>query len=142
MWNRFNSSRQNSLHSQDKSQHRQPTPTAKHGRLQREIDDGLAKLQKQSASAAEKRVISRCGAGRHKVHVAIAVAGDALPSEWRTCCGLKFAFWTFTRHSERLPSPRTPCARNASAGGSLSCRCPARESSDAGSETGSSSSNS
>ena len=44
------------------------------GRLQREIDEGSGKLQKHCAPIAEKRILSRCGAGRHKVHLAMVVA--------------------------------------------------------------------
>ena len=61
--------------------------TSAHGRLQRDIDEGLEKLQKR-APVAEKRIISRCGAGRHWVHLAMIVAEGAVPVDWRTCCGL------------------------------------------------------
>ena len=61
--------------------------TSAHGRLQREIDEGLEKLQKHCALVAEKRIIFRCGAGRHKVHLAMVVAGGCSTS------GLAHVLW-------------------------------------------------
>ena len=73
--------------------------TSTHGRLQREIDEGLEKLQKKCALVAEKRIISLCGAGRHRVHLAMVVAEGAVPMDWRKCGGLEYAFWAYIRHS-------------------------------------------
>ena len=59
----------------------------------------------QCAPVAEKRIISRSGAGRHKVHLAMDVAEGAVTVDWRTCCGLKYAFWAYTRHSDVVAFP-------------------------------------
>ena len=75
--------------------------TSAHGRLQRETDEGLEKLQRQCAPVAEKRTISRCGAGRHKVHLAMVVSEGAVPVDWRTC----FSLWAYTRHSDVAAFP-------------------------------------
>ena len=90
--------------------------TSTHGRVQREIDEGLEKLQKQCAAVAEKRIISRCGAGRHKVHLAMVVAEGAVPVDWRTCCGLKkHVFFSLTlRTVTWRPSQRIHYVRSVS----------------------------
>ena len=66
--------------------------------LRQELDGHVANLQAQFAPTAERRVISKCGAGRHKVHLAQRTDQDAPPLAWRTLCGLGYAKWTFTRH--------------------------------------------
>ena len=100
----------------------------------------LRSLQKQCAPVAEKRIMSRSCAGRHKVHLGMVVAEGAVPVNWRTCCGFKYAFWACTRHRNVAAFPEDTLCEKCSGRRQLSSSSPTREISDVESETVSSSS--
>ena len=47
--------------------------------LREELDGHAANLQAQFAPTAEKRIIAKCGAGRHKVHLAQPIGEESVP---------------------------------------------------------------
>ena len=83
--------------------------------LRRELDGHVANLQAKFGPDTERRVIAKCGSGRHKVHLAQEIGAEAPPILWRTACGLSYAKWAFTRHRASSEFPGTSSAPSASA---------------------------
>ena len=73
--------------------------------MRQELDGHVAVLQAQFGPNSGKRIISKCGSGRHKVHLAQDMDPETPPLLWRTVCGLGFAKWSFTRHTSTEAFP-------------------------------------
>ena len=92
--------------------------------LSLEVARVSADLQSKFGPASTKPYIARCAHKRFKVHRAVVDGCETPPSNWKTQCGLRFGFWSFTRHASLDNFPKDilcgRCFAQSSSGSSSS----------------------
>ena len=75
--------------------------------------EGIAReIFEEMGPASEKPYIANGGRRKRiKLHWAAVDGAEVLPQTWSTKCGVRFAFWSFTRHAS--PDAFPPDARCA-----------------------------